>query len=877
MAKIGELYVAITGDNSSLKTALNDSSTQTKKFSSDTMAGLAKMATGWLSVGVAISKVWEETNKLSKTTASVAAATGASAKEMEAFTKAAYGMADMGKSADEAMQAIEALAKAGISTSDILGGALAGAMTLASAGSTDVGFAAETAASAMTQFGLSGKDVTHIADLLAAGAGKAQGEVSDMAMALSQAGLVASQAGLSIEETVGSLTAMASAGLLGSDAGTSFRNMLLRLTPVSKEAKDQMDALGISAFDSSGQFIGMAEYAGKLQKALEGMSQEQKQAALVTMFGTDSIRAANILINQGEAGMRKWTDTVNKAGYAQQVADTKLKSLNGEFDKTVAAVNNTASNLGTKLAPAITVVFEGIQGLAMIIDGVVNVGADIIGFINDMTAGLGGVAIAAGLAGVALMAAFGPVGLLVGGISFAVGLIAKGLDDNAKAQEKLNAEIKKGTEYLYDYTIAGALAEKQSLKKAQAEIEAAKKASKAASDAKSSELLKYMKDYEDFGKTALQVLDEEEAAAIETAKKLGASEADLQKIRGTFLEQRKQMYLDDAKAAALAAKARADAVIAEDEKLAEEQKKIDIERAEQGQASVDGLAQFIEDFNQWVIDDAKATADAENAVTEENAKNKIAVWTFLVEQYGEKALEMIDLETLSTDELMALNDVLTNHKVEKSDEMTEYLKANAVSLTETEKSELDKRVQYWNATSSAIMSGVQSVSTTMGVALTDMSKGWGGLANAAIKAIAQIVRAMASELAASGTKALAEAIALSLNPLTLPAAPGKYAEAAGYAAGVGGIYAAAGAIETLANFGAGTSAVPRTGSYIVGEYGPEMVTLPRGASVKTNAVTEASMGATYRIEQNFYSPKAISAIEADRLSRRAMREQRAFA
>jgi TP901 family phage tail tape measure protein len=128
---------------------------------------------------------------------------------------------------------IEALAKAGVSTTDILGGGLTGALSLAAAGNQSVGDAAETAASAMTQFKLSGKDIPHIADLLAAGAGKAQGEVSDLAMALNQTGLVASQTGLSINETTAGLAAFASAGLIGSDAGTSFKTMLLRLTPTS--------------------------------------------------------------------------------------------------------------------------------------------------------------------------------------------------------------------------------------------------------------------------------------------------------------------------------------------------------------------------------------------------------------------------------------------------------------------------------------------------------------------------------------------------------------------------------------------------------------------------------------------------------------------
>jgi hypothetical protein len=43
----------------------------------------------------------------------------------------------------------------------------------------------------MTQFSLSGKDLPHVADLLAAGAGKAMGSVDDLGMALNQAGLIA--------------------------------------------------------------------------------------------------------------------------------------------------------------------------------------------------------------------------------------------------------------------------------------------------------------------------------------------------------------------------------------------------------------------------------------------------------------------------------------------------------------------------------------------------------------------------------------------------------------------------------------------------------------------------------------------------------------
>src|SRR5690606_24399285 len=69
--------------------------------------------------------------------------------------------ADTAFSATEAAGAVEELAKAGVSASDLLGGGLAGSLDLAAAGGLGVAEAAEYASIAMTQFKLSGQDVTH--------------------------------------------------------------------------------------------------------------------------------------------------------------------------------------------------------------------------------------------------------------------------------------------------------------------------------------------------------------------------------------------------------------------------------------------------------------------------------------------------------------------------------------------------------------------------------------------------------------------------------------------------------------------------------------------------------------------------------------------
>lgn len=277
----------------------------------------------------------------------VQAATGESTQAMNDLREAALQAgADTAFSASEAAAGIENLAKAGVSTADILGGGLSGALDLAAAGGLDVATAAEAAATAMTQFSLSGEDVPHIADLLAAGAGKAQGEVTDLSMALNQAGLVAGQMGLSIEETTGTLAAFASAGLLGSDAGTSLKTMLLRLANPSQESADAMEALGINAYDASGNLVTMTELAGQLAVAFEGKSQAERDAALATIFGSDAIRAANVLYSQGAAGIADWTDKVNDSGYAAETAATKLDNLKGDIEALMGSLETALIGTG---------------------------------------------------------------------------------------------------------------------------------------------------------------------------------------------------------------------------------------------------------------------------------------------------------------------------------------------------------------------------------------------------------------------------------------------------------------------------------------------------------------------------------------------------
>lgn len=263
----------------------------------------------------------------------------ATAAEMDTLRNAALTMGQgIGFSATQVAEAETELVKAGVSVKDIMGGALKGALDLAAAGQLEVGRATEIASTALTQFGLSGKDVPHVADLLAAAADKSLGGVEELGQALQQSGLVANQFGLSIDETVGTLAEFASNGLLGSDAGTSFKSMLLQLATPSKQATAAMKEYNIQAYDAQGNFVGISGLAGQLSEGFKGVNSASRDAALGIIFGSDAIRAANILYKDGASGNREWVNSVNEAGFAAQQAAGKTDNLQGDVKKLGAAL-----------------------------------------------------------------------------------------------------------------------------------------------------------------------------------------------------------------------------------------------------------------------------------------------------------------------------------------------------------------------------------------------------------------------------------------------------------------------------------------------------------------------------------------------------------
>lgn len=269
----------------------------------------------------------------------------------------------IGFSANEVADAETELVKAGVSVKDILGGGLKGALDLAAAGQLSVADATSIAASAMVQFGLKGKDVPHIADLLAAGADKALGSVQDLGNALKFVGPVANNLGVSIEQVTGTLALFAQNGILGEQAGTSLRGVLLSLTSPSKQAADVMEKYGISLYNAQGKFVGVDGAAEQLKKRLGPLDDATRNLALGQIFGNEQITAATVLYKGGASAVDKWTNSVNENGFASEQAAGKMDNLNGDLRKLQAAFQSALIDTGETSQSSLRGVVQAITGL----------------------------------------------------------------------------------------------------------------------------------------------------------------------------------------------------------------------------------------------------------------------------------------------------------------------------------------------------------------------------------------------------------------------------------------------------------------------------------------------------------------------------------
>jgi TP901 family phage tail tape measure protein len=262
---------------------------------------------------------------------------GATEQQMKQLSATAIALgADMtlpATSAADAARAMTQLAKGGLEADDVLKAAR-GTMQLAAAAGIDAAEAATLQGRALASFSLKGEQATHVADLMAKSVYSATGTIQDLGYALQASSAVMHAAGQSIDDTITSLTLLAKAGITGSDAGTSLKSMFLRLEEGGsmKRVRDLLHGYGIEVYDASGKMKDMREVIAQFTPMMEHLTEKQRNAALGIIFGSDAIRAAQILMSGGAKAFDEMRVKLEQQGAAADLAAARNKGLAGALD-----------------------------------------------------------------------------------------------------------------------------------------------------------------------------------------------------------------------------------------------------------------------------------------------------------------------------------------------------------------------------------------------------------------------------------------------------------------------------------------------------------------------------------------------------------------
>ena len=371
MAENKNIVIRLMADTASYEAAMTRAGSTAKTVASgmeNTGRKSALIASGMAAAGLAVAAFGVAAVKMAadfdQQMSTVQANTGATSAQMDQLRAAAIEAgASTVYSASDSADAINDLGKAGMSVTDILTGGLSGALNLAASDGMAVGDAAEYMANALSMFHLKGSQASRVADTLAAGAGKAVGNVSDFGEALNNCGAQANSFGMNVQETTGVLALFAQNGTIGAEAGTQLNSMLMKLAAPSTEAANTMKELGISAYDAQGHFVGMANFAGQLQKAEKGLTDEQRNQANATIFGSYAIKAANYLYEAGAGGVNKWTKAVSESSYAAEQAAAKNNNLKGDLENLSGSMESLMISVGEGAQGPLRKMVQGLDTL----------------------------------------------------------------------------------------------------------------------------------------------------------------------------------------------------------------------------------------------------------------------------------------------------------------------------------------------------------------------------------------------------------------------------------------------------------------------------------------------------------------------------------
>lgn len=287
---------------------------------------------------------------------------------------------EMGKhtafSATEAADALNYMALAGYDTQKSMQ-MLPNVLNLAAAGSMDLATASDMVTDASSALGLSTEETTALVDQMAMASTKSNTSVSQLGEAYLTVGGTAKQLKGGTTELSTALGILADNGIKGSEGGTILRNAITSLTAPTSRAQKELDALGVSVFDSEGNMRSMNDIMVDLDSSMKNMTGKERAEAMSKIFNKRDLKGIEALLAGAGDRWSELSGYIDDAqGSAQKMADTQLDNLQGDITLLKSAWEGLQISISDKVTPALRGL---VQALTWAIEHASTIGPIILG------------------------------------------------------------------------------------------------------------------------------------------------------------------------------------------------------------------------------------------------------------------------------------------------------------------------------------------------------------------------------------------------------------------------------------------------------------------------------------------------------------------
>src|SRR5690625_1524352 len=367
-----DVLVKVGADISDFSRKMNESAKTLGTFSNKTQqtfddfktAGKAVTGAGVAlagGLGFAVKKASDFEGGMSK----VSAVSGATGKDFQRLSDYAREMGSKTSfSATEAAEGLEYMALAGWDTEQMLGG-LEPILHLAEAGALDLGRASDLVTDSMSALGLEVKDLDGYLDKVAETSRSSNTDIDALMEAMVIAGGTFSRFNVPLDEANAFLGVLANRGTKGSEAGTALNAIMNRLTSGTGQAATALDELGISAFDSEGNFKGMEAVMREVDGALKGLTEEEKAHYQSMIAGLEHGKSFEKMLQGLNGEYDDLKVSINESdGALKEMRDTMKDNLKGGIENLASAFEEVAISIGSALLPLVKELTEWLQKIA---------------------------------------------------------------------------------------------------------------------------------------------------------------------------------------------------------------------------------------------------------------------------------------------------------------------------------------------------------------------------------------------------------------------------------------------------------------------------------------------------------------------------------